>query len=59
MMTMSGTLRYAKYQLGGIGHQLRNMYAEMLVFCEVTNSLQVWEKNWQSIFDDIAMRLYR
>eukprot|EP00268_Persea_americana_P006468 TRINITY_DN12332_c0_g1_i5.p1 TRINITY_DN12332_c0_g1~~TRINITY_DN12332_c0_g1_i5.p1 ORF type:complete len:282 (+),score=30.50 TRINITY_DN12332_c0_g1_i5:245-1090(+) len=40
-------------------YQLRNMFAEMLLFCEVSNPLHIWNKHWNSLSDDIEMRLRR
>lgn len=41
------------------GYQLRSMFAKMLMFCEISNSSQIWNKHWRSISDDIEMGLQR
>jgi hypothetical protein len=33
--------------------QLRDMFASMLMFCEVTNPKQLWDAHWESLSDDI------
>jgi len=35
------------------GRQLRDMFASMLMFCEVTNPKQLWHAHWESLSDDI------
>jgi hypothetical protein len=41
------------------GRQLRDMFASMLMFCEVTNPIQLWDAHWESLSDDIeAMTRY-
>jgi len=35
------------------GRQLRDMFASMLMFCEVTNPRQLWHAHWESLSDDI------
>jgi hypothetical protein len=35
------------------GRQLRDMFASMLMFCEVTNPKQLWDAHWESLSDDI------
>jgi hypothetical protein len=39
--------------LWALGRQLRDMFASMLMFCEVTNSKQLWDAHWESLSDDI------
>ncbi len=34
------------------GRQLRDMFASMLMFCEVTNPKQLWDAHWESLSDD-------
>ncbi len=36
-----------------LGRQLRDMFASMLMFCEVTNPKQLWDAHWESLNDDI------
>jgi hypothetical protein len=39
--------------------QLRDMFASMLMFCEVTNPRQPWDAHWESLSNDIeAMTRY-
>jgi hypothetical protein len=33
--------------------QLRDMFTSMLMFCEVTNPIQLWDAHWESLSDDI------
>jgi hypothetical protein len=41
------------------GRELRDMFASMLMFCEVTNPRQLWDAHWESLSDDIeAMTHY-
>jgi hypothetical protein len=35
------------------GRQLRDMFASMLMFCEVTNPKLLWDAHWESLSDDI------
>jgi hypothetical protein len=35
------------------GRQLRDMFASMLMFCEVMNPRQLWNAHWESLSDDI------
>jgi hypothetical protein len=35
------------------GRQLRDMFASMLMFCEVTNPKQLWDAHWESLSNDI------
>jgi hypothetical protein len=35
------------------GPQLHDMFASMLMFCEVTNPRQLWDVHWESLNDDI------
>jgi hypothetical protein len=39
--------------LWALGQQLRDMFASMLMFCEVTNLRQLWDAHWESLNDDI------
>jgi hypothetical protein len=42
------------------GRQLHDMFASMLMFCEVTNPRQLWDAHWESLSDDIeAMTHYK
>jgi hypothetical protein len=42
-----------------LGRQLHDMFASMLMFCEVTNPKQLWDAHWESLSDDIqAMTRY-
>jgi hypothetical protein len=36
-----------------LGRQLRDMFASMLMFCEVTNPRQLWDAHWEFLSDDI------
>jgi hypothetical protein len=36
-----------------LGRQLRDMFASMLMFCEVTNPKQLWDAHWESLSNDI------
>jgi hypothetical protein len=37
------------------GRQLHDMFASMLMFCEVTNPRQLWDAHWDSLSDDIEV----
>jgi hypothetical protein len=37
------------------GRQLCDMFASMLMFCEVTNPRQLWDAHWESLSDDIQV----
>jgi hypothetical protein len=37
------------------GRQLCDMFASMLMFCEVTNPRQLWDAHWESLSDDIEV----
>ncbi|KAH7850741.1 hypothetical protein Vadar_002294 [Vaccinium darrowii] len=39
--------------------KLRNMYCTMLMFSDVTNPLDLWERHWKSLTDDLMYRLRR
>jgi hypothetical protein len=36
-----------------LGRQLHDMFASMLMFCEVTNPRQLWDAHWESLSNDI------
>jgi len=35
------------------GRELHDMFASVLMFCEVTNPKQLWDAHWESLSDDI------
>jgi hypothetical protein len=35
------------------GQHLHDMFASMLMFCEVMNPKQLWDAHWESLSDDI------
>ncbi|XP_071708776.1 uncharacterized protein [Rutidosis leptorrhynchoides] len=35
------------------GAQLRDLFATMLLFCNITNPLRLWEQHWEDLADDI------
>jgi hypothetical protein len=39
--------------LWALGQQLRDLFAFILMFCEVMNPRQVWDAHWESLSDDI------
>jgi len=39
--------------LWALGRQLRDMFASLLMFCEVTNPTQLWDAHWESLSNDI------
>jgi hypothetical protein len=39
--------------LWALGRQLHDMFVSMLMFCEVTNPIQLWDAHWESLSDDI------
>ncbi len=45
--------------LWALGQQLCDMFASMLMFCEVMNPKQLWDAHWESLSGDIeAMTCY-
>ncbi|XP_077223478.1 uncharacterized protein LOC143857091 [Tasmannia lanceolata] len=36
--------------------QLRELFATLLLFCEISNPLELWERNWRRLSDDILYR---
>jgi hypothetical protein len=42
-----------KAGLWASGRWLRDMFASMLMFCEVTNPKELWDAHWESLSDDI------
>ncbi len=48
-----------KASVWALRRQLRDMFASMLMFCEVTNPRQLWDAHWEFLNDDIeAMTHY-
>jgi hypothetical protein len=41
--------------LWALGRQLRDMFASMLMFCEVTNPRQLWDAHWEFLSDGIEV----
>jgi hypothetical protein len=39
--------------LWALGRQLHDMFASMLMFCEVMNPRQQWDAHWEFLSDDI------
>lgn len=39
------------------GYQLRQLFVTLLLYCEVSDPLQLWENNWELLADDISYRL--
>ncbi|GJY82695.1 DNA helicase [Tanacetum coccineum] len=37
--------------------QLRSLFVQILVLCEVTDLVSLWEKIWEQMYDDISNRL--
>ncbi|KAF8388771.1 hypothetical protein HHK36_025451 [Tetracentron sinense] len=35
------------------GKQLRNMFCSMLIFSEIKNPLDIWERHWEDLIDDL------
>ncbi|KAL3530027.1 hypothetical protein ACH5RR_009349 [Cinchona calisaya] len=40
-----------------LGSNLQNMYCIMLMFLEITNSVDLWERHWKSLTDDLLYQL--
>ncbi|XP_077215969.1 uncharacterized protein LOC143850629 [Tasmannia lanceolata] len=36
--------------------QLRELFVTLLLFCEIANPFELWERNWQLLSDDIQFR---
>jgi len=45
--------------LWALGRQLCDMFASMLMFCEVTNPKKLWDTHWESLSDDIEVMTRR
>ncbi|XP_074303613.1 uncharacterized protein LOC141638064 [Silene latifolia] len=41
------------------GHQLRELFATLLIFCEVSDPKQLWLTHWKNLSDDILHRQQR
>ncbi|GJW86154.1 DNA helicase PIF1, ATP-dependent [Tanacetum coccineum] len=39
--------------LWALGPQLRDIFVTMLLFCDVSRPLKLWEENWQTLAEDI------
>ncbi|KAK9049518.1 hypothetical protein SSX86_021980 [Deinandra increscens subsp. villosa] len=40
-------------KLWASGHELRTLFVTMLLFCEVSSPLRVWEESWEILSEDI------
>ncbi|GJW14973.1 ATP-dependent DNA helicase PIF1-like protein [Tanacetum coccineum] len=52
----------AEASFWALGPQLRDLFVIILLFCEVSRPLQLWEENWIALSDDIfhkKRKLYR
>ncbi|GJV30632.1 AT-hook motif-containing protein, partial [Tanacetum coccineum] len=52
----------AEASFWALGPQLRDLFVTILLFCEVSRPLQLWEENWIALSDDILhkkRKLYR
>ncbi|GJS87307.1 hypothetical protein Tco_0769943 [Tanacetum coccineum] len=36
-----------------LGPQLRDIFVSILLFCDVSRSLKLWEENWEALSEDI------
>ncbi|KAI3705431.1 hypothetical protein L1987_75668 [Smallanthus sonchifolius] len=43
----------------GTASELRSLFAHMLLFCDVSNPVALWEEHWQKMTDDILLNLRR
>ncbi|XP_071715040.1 uncharacterized protein [Rutidosis leptorrhynchoides] len=43
----------SKAKLWASGAQLRDLFVTMLLFCNITNPLALWEQHWEDLADDI------
>ncbi len=50
---MNGIKPWKKPVFWASGRQLHDIFASMLMFCEVTNPKQLWDAHWESLSDDI------
>ncbi len=48
-----------KASIWASGQQLRDMFASMLMFCEVMNPKQLWDAHWEYLNDDIEVMTRR
>ncbi|GJR71017.1 DNA helicase [Tanacetum coccineum] len=38
-------------------NELRNLFAQLLIFCEVSDPMRLWRKYWERMSDDIPLRV--
>ncbi|XP_071726843.1 uncharacterized protein [Rutidosis leptorrhynchoides] len=50
------TIALEEASVSGIASQLRSLFAHILVYCIVSNSVALWEKHWKIMSDDIPLR---
>lgn len=46
----------SKASVWAIGNQLRNMFNKILIFCEVTDPNELWNKHWSSLSHDLEAK---
>ncbi|KAK9078099.1 hypothetical protein SSX86_002156 [Deinandra increscens subsp. villosa] len=46
-------------QMWASGNQLRTLFVTILLFCEVSSPLQLWEQNWEVLCEDIEYKKRR
>nr|GEY50095.1 uncharacterized protein [Tanacetum cinerariifolium] len=44
--------------LWALGPQLRDIFVTMLIFCNVSRPLKLWEESWQTLSKDILAKMY-
>ncbi|KAK9063108.1 hypothetical protein SSX86_016978 [Deinandra increscens subsp. villosa] len=50
-------LTFEEAALWGTARELRFLFAQMLLFCEIANPVLLWNEHWNAMSDDIVNRL--
>ncbi|GJV08398.1 DNA helicase PIF1, ATP-dependent [Tanacetum coccineum] len=50
------TKAISEASLWALGPQLRNLFITILLFCDVSRPLKLWEETWEFLFEDILHR---
>ncbi|KAK9065378.1 hypothetical protein SSX86_016761 [Deinandra increscens subsp. villosa] len=50
-------LTFEEAALWGTATELRFLFVQMLLFCEVTNPIVLWDEHWRAMGDDIVGRI--
>ncbi|KAK9070527.1 hypothetical protein SSX86_010929 [Deinandra increscens subsp. villosa] len=53
------TLAFMEAAAWGTSAELRTLFANMLLFCEVSNPTNLWNEHWRAMTDDIVLEVSR